>query len=271
MARTLRRQVGSLGMWLFVVLVVLFIILPIIIVMVMSFNYGRYFIFPPTQPSTRWYSEAVVRTEWRQAFFISLWIAALTALGSTIVGTGAALALARGRFRGRQALGGFFMSPLVLPQLLLGLALLFFLARIGIVGSPVTLLLGHIVVTFPYALRILLSALGSVPPSVEEAAMTLGADELTTTIQVTLPIIRPAVISAMAFAFILSFDNVMISLFLASARIITLPVKILNTIEQTSDPTIAAISSIFVVISLVLLIIVERVAGLKFISGVGIQ
>lgn len=101
--------------------------------------------------------------------------------------------------------------------------------------------------------------------------MTLGANELQTVTKITLPIIRPALVSGMVFAFILSFDNIMISLFLASARTITLPVKILHTIEETSDPTIAAISSVFIVLSLILLLIVERTAGLKSITGVAVQ
>jgi putative spermidine/putrescine transport system permease protein len=255
----------------YVGLIAIFILLPIIIVIVMSFNKGQYFAFPPRELSVRWYTEAVTRAEWRRAFVTSLWIAIVVAGLATVVGILAGLALYRGRFRGREALVSFFLSPLILPQLLLGLALLFFLARLRLIGSPFALLLGHVLVTFPYVLRIILSALAGVPPSVEEAAMTMGADELVTTISVTLPIIRPAVTSGAVFAFILSFDNIMISLFVASARTITLPVKILQTIEETTDPTIAAISSVFIVLSVGLLVLVERTTGLQFFEEVGTQ
>lgn len=266
MDRAKRQRVTSLIVTLYVGFIILFIMLPIVIVIVMSFNEGRYFIFPPEKLSLRWYSRAF-RSEWVNAFIISLRIAVMTAALATTVGVFSGLALTRGRFRGRQFLSSFFMSPLILPQLLLGLAMLFLLARVGLIGSSISLLLGHTLVTFPYVLRILLSALGSVPPSIEEAAMTLGANELSTTWRITLPIIKPAVFSSLVFAFILSFDNIMISLFLASARTITLPVKILNTIEQTADPTIAAISSIFIVISLGALLTIERSVDLQEISG----
>lgn len=267
MGRLFRSSLLEFLSLVFVIAIAVFIILPIVVVIVMSFNEGRYFVFPPTDFSIRWYTQAVTRAEWRDAFVVSLWVAIVTAFLATLVGILTSLALYRGRFRGRELLSNFFLSPLILPQILLGLALLFFLARIGLVGSSVALILGHIVITFPYATRILLSSLGSVPPSVEEAALTLGADELTTTLRVTLPIIRPAVASGMVFAFILSFDNIMISLFLASARNITLPIKILNTIEQTADPTIAAISSVFILLTLGMLVFVERTAGLELVQG----
>jgi putative spermidine/putrescine transport system permease protein len=251
----------------YVLAIALFILLPIVIVVVMSFNDARYFAFPPAELSVRWYARGVTRAEWRSAFFDSLWIAGVTALIANPVGILTSLALHRGRFRGREVLSNFFMAPLILPQILLGLALLFMLARLGLLGSPVPLILGHVLITFPYVMRVLLSSLGSVPPSVEEVAQTMGADELTTTLRITLPIIKPALMSGMVFAFILSFDNIMISLFLAAARNITLPIKILNTLEETADPTIAAISSIFVLLTLGLLLLVERVAGLEFLKG----
>lgn len=138
----------------YIISIIIFILMPIVIVVVMSFNEGKYFSFPPTSLSFRWYNQAIVRPEWRRAFFVSLRIASLTALFSTLVGLSAGLALHRGKFRGRDALASFFMSPLILPQLLLGLAMLFFLARFKLIGSPLPLFLGHILITFPYVLRI---------------------------------------------------------------------------------------------------------------------
>jgi len=248
----------------YVSLIVVFILAPNLIVMIMSFNKGQYFLFPPEEWTLRWFKQAVQEPAWRRAFSNSIVLALFTAFTSAVLGVLSGLALHRGRFRGRDALSSFFLSPLLMPQLLLGIALLFFLARVGLAGSLLALFLGHVLVTFPYVLRLILAALPGVSAHVEEAAQTLGADELTTTLKITLPIIRPAVLSGWLFAFILSFDNLMISLFLATARVTTLPVKILETLEWETDPTVAAVSTIFMLLSIGLMLVIERTVGLRF-------
>ena len=144
---------------------------------------------------------------------------------------------------------------------------MFFLGNLGLIGSLAPLFIGHVLVTFPFVLRLILAALPTVSANVEEAAYTLGADEITTTIKVTLPMIRSTVLSGWMFAFILSFDNLMISLFLANVRVNTLPVKILETLEWELDPTVAAVSSIFMVMTFGIMLILDRTVGLRFDTG----
>jgi putative spermidine/putrescine transport system permease protein len=244
--------------------VLLFIVAPTIIVVFVSFHKGQYFIFPPKEYSLRWYSEALLRPEWRNAFTLSLGLALVASAVSTVIGALAALGLYRGRFRAKAALSALFLAPVALPGILTGVALLFFFTRLRIAGSFSALLIGHILVTTPYVLRLVLAGLPGIGRTVEEAALVHGADDLATLRRITLPLLRPAIISGALFAFIVSFDNVMISLFLTNPRLNTLPVKILQSVEWSADPTIAAISTIFIVISLVLMLVLDRFVGLQF-------
>jgi len=271
MTLTTRAFIGRAFALLFVAIVILYVILPNLIVVVLSFHKAQYFSFPPEEYSLRWYGEAIFRPEWRDAFFLSLWLAFLAALCSSTIGMLAGLALYRYNIPGKRVISAVFLSPLIMPGILTGLAALFFMTQVGLGGTFTALLLGHILVTFPYVLRLILAALPGVSRSMEEAALTLGADELTTLWLVTLPAIRSAVLSGALFAFILSFDNVMMSLFLSNARVVTLPVKILHVMEWSSDPTIAAMSTIFIGISLLLMVTIDRTVGLKFGDALGNQ
>lgn len=271
MSRGISRLIGRTLALAFVTIIILYVVLPNIVVIVLSLHKAQYFSFPPKEYSLRWYSEALFRPEWRNAFLLSIWLAFLTSVCSSIIGLLAGLALFRYPIPGKRLISTLFLSPLIMPGILIGLAALFFLSQLGLNGTFTALLLGHILVTFPYVLRLVLSALPSVSRSMEEAALTLGADELTTLWLVTLPTIRPAVLSGALFAFILSFDNVMVSLFLSNARVATLPVKILHVLEWASDPTIAAISTIFMIMSLVLMITIDRTVGLRFGQTIGGQ
>lgn len=266
-----RGVLSTLISYLFVLSVSAFVVAPIVIVFFVSLNEGQYFVFPPRSYSLKWYAESVLRPEWRNAFFFSLWLALASSALSTVVGTLAALGVFRYEFPGRSFLSTLFVSPLMMPGVLTGMAMLHFATRVGIAGSFVALLLGHVLVTFPYVVRLVLAGLPGVGRSAEEAALTLGADELTALVKITLPLIRSSVVSGALLAFILSFDNVMMSLFLATYRVQTLPVKILQTVEWVGDPTIAAISTVFVLVSALLMVVAERTVGLNLGQAVGMQ
>jgi putative spermidine/putrescine transport system permease protein len=262
--RQLGRSAGQAVTIAYVALVLLFIVAPTIIVVFVSFHKGQYFIFPPREYSFRWYSEALLRPEWRNAFTLSLGLAVAASAVSTLIGALAALGLYRGHFRAKPALSALFLAPVALPGILTGVALLFFFTRLRIAGSFSGLLIGHVLVTTPYVLRLVLAGLPGMSRTIEEAALVHGADDLTTLRLITLPLLRPAIISGALFAFIVSFDNVMISLFLTNPRLNTLPVKILQAVEWSADPTIAAISTIFILISLALMLVLDRFVGLQF-------
>ncbi len=248
----------------FLLLMVGFILAPVVIVAAMSFNDGAYFSFPPQGFSLRWYTEGLFARGWLEALALSLVLGVATATIACVIGVAAAIGLFEGSFRGQSLASAILHSPILVPQLLLGIALAFVLTRLAWNGNPASLLAGHVLVTTPFVLRLVLGALPGVPGNLVPAARTLGASPTRALTKVLLPVIRPAIVSGWIFAFVISFDNVMISLFLTSPRVSTLPVRILSTMDQTSDPTIAAISTVFMIVAIAMMLILNRVIGLQF-------
>lgn len=261
-------SLSKAGINLYLILICMFILAPIIIVAVISFQYGRYLAFPVEQFSLRWWTEAVVRAEWREALWKSLLLAMQSTVLATILGLLAGLAIHYHDFRGKQFLSVFFLSPLLMPQLLTGLALLFYFAQFGLSGSYTGLMLGHVLVAFPYVVRLVLAALPHVSRSAEEAARTLGANEFTTLMKITLPLIAPAIRGGAMFAFMASYNNVLVSLFLSTPRVVPMPIKILQHLEFVADPTIAAVSTLFILVTFLVMVILEKTVKLEILPGV---
>ena len=182
---------------------------------------------------------------------------------SLTVGTLASLALARYKFKGRELIRTFFLSPLMLPAVIVGIALLRFLARIGWVATFRGILLAHLVLTTAYVVRTVSASLIGFDLSIEEAARDLGASAFYTFRKVTLPMIKPGLIVAGIFAFIVSFDETTISIFITGGRTITLPVRIFSQLEYGLDPTVTAISSLLILMSVTALLIIGKVFGLE--------
>lgn len=247
----------------FVLLAACFIAAPIVVVMVTSFGRSAMLEFPPSAWSLEWYARALSRAEFQSAAFNSLWIALLTTLIATPVALAAAMAVVRGKFPGRDAVQVFLMAPLVVPSIVTGLAILIFAAAVGVRIVEQRLVAAHVLITFPYLVRTIVASLSRVDPLAEEAARTLGANALRTFWHVTLPSLFPGLVAGMTFAFIVSFDNVSISLFLASARTTTLPLSILSYVETNLDPSVAAVSTLLVVLSLMTALVLERLVGLR--------
>lgn len=247
----------------FLVALAAFILAPILVVVAISFNEVSFTRFPPVGFSLRWYAEVLNSPQWRKSFTDSLVIAIIAGVLACILGTAGAIGIHRGRFAGRELLLSFFLSPIILPGLITGLAMLFFFARLGLTGGNAPLIIGHTVITFPYVLRVVLGSLTRDTDVLEEAALTLGADELTTLRRITLPIARPGIMAGSIFAFIISFDNITISIFLSSPRNVTLPIRIFEQIQWAGTPSIAAISSIFVVVTLLMALVIDRVLGIE--------
>jgi putative spermidine/putrescine transport system permease protein len=156
--------------------------------------------------------------------------------------------MARYRFRGREAISAFMLSPILFPTIVLGLALLVFYSRVGLSGSFTGLVIAHSVLTTPFVIRLVMASLAEFDPAVEEASRNLGAGWWRTFLQVTLPLIRPGVLAGAVFAFIISFDELVVTLFLAGPDMTTLPVRIYTYVEFSSDPTISAISTMLIVV-----------------------
>ncbi len=244
-------------------LAVVLLTAPTVIIVVASFTSSSYLVFPPPGLSLRWY-EALWRTpEVWDAAYRSIGVAAAATLISIGLGVPAAFPLARGGTRRREALNAFFMSPLILPSLVVGLAMLIFVNLLGLRLSLPILVLAHVVITLPYVIRTTAANLAMLDEGVEQAARSLGANRLQTFVHVELPFLVPGIVAGAALAFIASFDNLTVSLFMASPRFEVLPIRLWALIENDIDIRAAAIATLLILATLVLVLAVERLAGLS--------
>jgi len=246
----------------------LLLVLPHFIVVVTSFDSSPAGLFPPRGVTLKWYANALARPAFREAFLLSLLVASVTAVGSVTAGLLASLLVVRHRFPGRTLLATLLQSPMMIPEVVLGLGFLILFSRWRMSLSVVNLVLAHVVITLPYAVRVVSANLHSVGISIEEAAQVLGAGPLTTFLEVTLPVIKQGMLTAAIFSFVVSFDNFTLSAFLVSGRG-TLPVEIYSYIRTGSDPTIAAISALLIGVSVVTVLAVERIVGFEGITQTG--
>jgi putative spermidine/putrescine transport system permease protein len=256
---------GLLGLW--TALVYAFVLAPIAVVLASSLTAADYTSFPPEGLSLRWYLAIPDHPEFLESFRISLVVALVTGALATALGTLAALALVRYRFAGRDALNAFFLSPLMLPAVVLGIALLQFYTLTGITRTPLGIVCGHLVITVPYVVRLVSASLAGFDRSLELAAMNLGATPWQAFRRVTVPLVRPGIVAGATFAVIVSFDDVSIALFLAGPHATTLPVRIFTYIEQTFDPLATAVCSVLILVALAAVLVIERSIGLGRMFG----
>ncbi len=229
-------------------------LLPIFFVCWLSFFKNEILSFPPEGYTLRWFTALWLQPQFADGFLTSLEVAVLAMLGGLAVGVPASLALVRSELPLREALNTLLLSPLVVPGIVIGTSLYFFLIDVELAtdlpltGSMVGLVFGHVLVTIPWTVRLIAVNLHGIDRAIEEAAMNLGADRLRTLLKVTLPVIRPGVVAAALFSFVVSFGNLELSLFLVSPGETTLPIAILQYLEWKIDPTIAAVSLIQIAI-----------------------
>ena len=244
-------------------LFVTFMLAPIVVVCLVAFTPHGYLSLPVDGFSLRWFRAIARYPEFVNAFWISLWLGAVSSLIALLFAVPAALAIARHQFPGREALSALFMSPLMIPHVVLGIAFLRFFTQTGLSGTFTALLVSHIVVVFPFALRLTLAAATGMDRSVEMAAVSLGADDWTLFRRVTLPLILPGVVSGWALAFIQSFDEVTMTVFLAAPGIETLPVRMFLYIQDNIDPLVTSVSASVIAITMVALVLLDRFYGLE--------
>src|SRR4051794_31226991 len=244
-----------------------FLLAPIVVVVVSSFNAVGVLSFPPQSFSTRWYSE--IDPTYYRALTVSLVVATITVLIAVLTGVPGALALARGRFPGRDALNTICLSPLMVPALVMGVATFQFSLviwdqfHLTLGGTVAGLVIGHLTFAIPFVVRAVLAGHTRFDHSLEEAAQNLGASPWRTFIHVTLPILRPGIISGAIFAFLISLDEVPIALFMGGGDATTLPVKLFTAMEISFGGDILAVASIIVIISTVLMIVLDRVISIE--------
>jgi putative spermidine/putrescine transport system permease protein len=246
-----------------VVLLYVFLIAPIAIVVIASFNAGRFLVFPPEGLSLQWYAKFLDSGPFVRSFLFSLRLAALVTVIATVIGAAAALYVVR-HARESGFLRLLLVAPLQLPGIMTALALLIFYYGVGLGGtSYLGLLMGHVVVCTPYAFLTVSAVLYNFDRSLEEAARSLGAGPVTTFRRVTLPIIKGGVISGAVFAFITSFDQFPISLLLSGVGTTTLPIQVFDYLRFSFDPTAAAVGTVNILITLGVVILTERLVGLE--------
>jgi len=251
------------ALWLLAALCFVLLVLPTVVVITVSFTSGFSLKFPPPGYSLRWYSALLDAWQLHFAATNSLKVAAWTTALSVAFGVAAALAIARSETWKARLLDSLFMSPLVLPALAFGLAALMFFSVLGLPVSPVTLVIGHVVVCVPYVVRTTVAALAQLNPALLESSASLGASRLHTLRRITLPLIAPGILAGAFIAFMSSFDNVPVSLFLRDARTDMLPIRMWQDLEGKLDVTIAAVSGVMIAFTIAALVIMERVAGLS--------
>jgi putative spermidine/putrescine transport system permease protein len=256
-------QSFKMVMWGLATLCLLLLVLPTIVVITVSFTSGFSLKFPPPGYSLKWY--AALYDAWQLQFAASnsLKIAFGTTVLAVLLGVAAALAIARSQMWTARVLDNLFMSPLVLPALAFGLAALMFFTLVGLSVSPLTLVIGHTIVCVPYVVRTTVAALAQLNPALLESSASLGASRWYTFRRVTLPLIRPGILAGAFIAFMSSFDNVPVSLFLRDARTDMLPIRMWQDLEGKLDVTIAAVSGVMIAVTLALMMLMERVAGLS--------
>ena len=259
----MRPRMGSVILWVVVSAILLFVLAPILVTIAVSFTTAAYLAFPPVGFTWEWYGRAIGTREFIDSLILSLKIGALATIGSIVFGTAAALGLARGNFPGKSAFLALLLSPLVFPMLVTGIAFLQFFNSLRFGAVFWQLVIAHIVVTMPYVVRTVTASLQMIDERLESSARVLGAGPFEAMFKVTLPLAANGVVAGGIFAFVTSFDNFPVSMWLVNAEYRTLPLTLFALIDRFLDPSIAAISSLTIALSLVLAILVERLVGLR--------
>ncbi len=247
---------------LFNLVFVSFMLAPIIVVIGVAFTPEGFLEFPPSGLSLRWFRAILDNPEFITAAWISLKLGVASATLATVLAVPAALAIGRGRFAGRDVLQALFLSPLMVPTVVLGIAFLRFLSLLGLNGTFLGLMLCHAIIITPFILRLVLASVAGLDRSVEMAAISLGARPLTAFRRVTLPAIMPGMIGGWMLAFITSFDELTVTVFIVNPSTTTLPVRLFSHITQTTDPLVASVSAVAILFTVALMLLIDRLYGL---------
>lgn len=256
-------RIALLCAWVIGICCIIFLMLPIVITVATSFTSSPVYTLPPPEWSLRWYQSLERRSGLWDAVQLSLNLALISTALSMILGTMAAIAVTRGDFRGKEAIATFTVSPLMMPGLVVGVALLQFFREIGLRDAYWSLLLAHVVITLPFVMRTLLASMSAFDFSLIDAARTLGLSYPRAIFKVLIPNLAPAYLTGGLFAFLASMDNYPISIFLTDARNKTLPIKMLQYLEEQPDPSLAAMSSGLIMLAIVVLVVASRTVGLN--------
>jgi len=238
-------------------LVLAFILAPIFVVIPLAFSSAPFLTFPPPGYSLRWFETYFSRADWINPTLVSFQIGALTMVFATVMGTLAAIGVVQGRFAGRRIVTALILAPLMLPTIVLAVSLYYLFARYGIVGTRLALVLAHTAIALPFVFVVVSAALQRLDPALAQAAAVMGAGQFDVLRRITLPLTAPAIGVAALFAFLASFDELIVALFLAGTRTTTLPKRMWDSIREEIDPTTAAVATLLIGLSILVLVLVE--------------
>lgn len=244
---------GKISLYAFVGAVLLFLIVPTLIVIPLSFSPTSIMKFPPESWSLQWYAKYLNQPGWVSATWNSLVIALITPIVAVPIGSLAAYALVRGTFIGRKSISFLMLLPIIVPTLVTAIAVFKVFSQFKLSGTILGFVIAHAVLAIPFVVTIMTATLKGVDSQLENASMTLGANRLRTVRLVTLPIAAPGLMASSLFAFLISFDELIVAIFLSSPVLNTLPKKLWDGIRLELDPTLAAVSTILVLVSLLVL------------------
>jgi len=248
---------GSRLLRAFFAFVVVFLYAPIVILLIFSFNNSEVPSFPLSGFTLHWYRQFLGNSDLRGALETSAIIAALSSVGAVVLGIVASIALVRRRFRGKGPVSALLLSPLVIPYVVFGISLLLLFHTLGIPRSILTVVIGHIVISLPYTILVLMPRLQQIDISLEEAAYDLGASRLRTFRSITLPLILPAVVSAYLIAFTTSFDEYAVASFVVGTRV-TFPIFLYSALRFPNQlPQVIAVAVVVITISLLVVVAAE--------------
>jgi putative spermidine/putrescine transport system permease protein len=256
-------RASKLLVWIVAGVTAVFLLTPLLVTIAVSFGSSTVFTLPPPDWSLRWYERLLTTSGLWQALWISVHIAALSTGISLALGTLCAIALVQGTFPGRNAIIMLLVSPLMLPGLVIGIAMLQTYRAFGLRDAYFSLLAAHVIITMPYVVRTVFASLSLFDFTMIDAARTLGESYAGALRKVLIPTLAPAFLTAGMFAFLASMDNYSISIFFTDARTKTLPIQMLQFVEESPDPRIAAISTGLILLAIVALLLGDRLVGLK--------
>lgn len=255
------RRLGGLVRGIYIAAVVLFLLTPIVVVVMASLTSTSYLTVPPHGLSFRWFAAVLTSSSYQSAIGLSLLLAVAATIGATIMGTAIAYGLGRYKPKGAEALAALFSAPLIIPGVVTGVGLLQFLTMTSLRGGVGPLIAIHVLIALPYVIRSVAASIANADPQIEEAGRTLGASPIAGFFLVTLPMIRPGVATGAVFAFIISMGEVAATLFVLTVRQTTLPVKVFSMVEFGVDPSIAAASTLVIILTALLLLAAEKWTG----------
>lgn len=235
---------------------ILFLLAPVLLLVPMSLGSAEIIEFPPSTLGIDQYRKFFNHPAWQTAVVNSLQVAVGTSIVSTIIGLMASLAIVRGRFKGKGIITAFILSPMIVPLIVMALAFYISLSKLGMLGTKLGLILAYTPLTLPFSVLPISATLRSFDRSLEYAALNLGANRFQAFIRITLPIIRPGILTGAIFAFMIAFDEVVIALFICGSTAVTLPKKMWDVIRYEIEPMLPAISTLLLLLAVFILVLI---------------